>query len=262
MPTQAWRLLECADLARYDLTSLRSIVGGGSLWASQLLERLGVAFPHARDGLMVGLGMTETNGTGATATMPGLLERPGNVGGPPPAAALRVCAPGTDEEVSDGEVGEVQIRSASVFVGYHRDPDGTAAALSPEGWYRTGDFGFIDDGVLFLQGRRSDLILRGGENIYPTEIEDRLRSHPDISDVVVVGIEDRVLGQEVKAVVVLRPGSTLDAEGVRAWAGDTLAPFKVPAHVEFRDRLPRNAAGKVMNHLLEMGEAVPFAEDG
>jgi acyl-CoA synthetase (AMP-forming)/AMP-acid ligase II len=261
VPTQAWRLLECPDLGRHDLTSLRSIVGGGSLWVPQLLERLAAAFPNARDGLVVGLGMTETNGTGATATMPGLLDKPGNVGGPPPAAALRVCAPGTDEEVPDGEVGEVQIRSASVFVGYHRDPDGTAAALGPEGWYRTGDLGFIADGVLFLQGRRGDLILRGGENIYPAEIEDRLRAHPDISDVVVLGVFDRVLGEEVKAVVVQRPGSPLDAGGVRAWAAEALAPFKVPTHVEFRDRLPRNAAGKVMKHLLEVGEAVPFAED-
>jgi len=260
VPTQAWRLLECPNRGRYDLTSLRSIVGGGSLWAPQLLERLAIAFPHARSGLMVGLGMTETNGTGATATMPGLLDKPGNVGGPPPAAAIRVCTPGTDEEVPDSEVGEVQIRSASVFVGYHCDPDGTAAALGPERWYRTGDFGRIADGVLFLEGRRSDLILRGGENIYPAEIEDRLHAHPDILDVVVVGVPERVLGEEVKAVVVRRPGSTLDADGVRAWAADALAPFKVPKHIEFRDRLPRNAAGKVMKHLLETGKAVTFAE--
>ncbi len=262
VPTQAWRLLECADLGRYDLTSLRSIVGGGAVWAPELLEQLVSAFPQARSGLMVGLGMTETNGTGATAVMPGLLDKPGNLGGPPPAASLRVSALGTDQELPDGEIGEVQIRSASVFLGYHRDPEGTAAALDPEGWYRTGDLGFISDGVLFLQGRRVDLILRGGENIYPAEIEYRLHEHPDISDVVVVGVLDRVLGEEVKAVVVRQPGSSLDADGVRAWAAQALAPFKVPAQVEFRERLPRNAAGKVMKHLLETGESVPFAEDG
>jgi acyl-CoA synthetase (AMP-forming)/AMP-acid ligase II len=261
VPTQAWRLLECPDVGRFDLTSLRSVVGGGSLWAPELLERLADAFPQARNGLMVGLGMTETNGTGATAAMPGLLEKPGNVGGPPPAAALRVCVPGTDEAAPDGEAGEVQIRSASVFVGYHHDPDGTAAALNAERWYRTGDLGYIADGVLFLEGRRSDLLLRGGENIYPAEIENRLQEHPDISDVVVVGVYDRRLGEEVKAVVVRRPGSQLDADGVRAWAAEALAPFKVPEYVEFRERLPRNAAGKVMKHLLESAEPVPFAED-
>ncbi len=261
VPTQAWRLLECADVDRYDCSSLRSIVGGGSVWMPQLLERLAEQWPHARDGLMVGLGMTETSGTGATAVMPGLLDRPGNLGGPPPAAELRVCAPGTDAQLDDGEEGEVQIRSASVFLGYHGDADATAAALGADRWYRTGDFGRIEDGLLYLGGRRSDLILRGGENIYPAEIEDRLHEHPDITDVVVVGVAHRTLGEEVKAIVVRRDGSDVDADAVRAWAAATLAPFKVPVHVEFRDRLPRNAAGKVMKDLLDSDEGLPFAED-
>src|SRR5262249_52246462 len=123
VPTQAWRLLDYPDRDRYDLSSLRSIVGGGSVWAPALLDRLGRAFPQARNGLLVGLGMTETNGTGATAAMPGLLDRPGNVGGPPPAASIRVCRSGGDDELPDAKVGEIQIRSASVFLGYHRDPE-------------------------------------------------------------------------------------------------------------------------------------------
>jgi acyl-CoA synthetase (AMP-forming)/AMP-acid ligase II len=261
VPTQAWRLLEHPHRDRYDLSSLRSIVGGGSVWVPALLERLGQAFPQARHGLLVGLGMTETNGTGATAAMPGLLDQPGNVGGPPPAAAIRLCQPGGDDELPDAEVGEIQIRSASVFVGYHRDPGATAAALNADRWYRTGDFGFIADDRLFIEGRRSDLILRGGENIYPAEIEDRLRSHPDVDDVAVVGVPHHELGEEVKAVVVRRSGSTLDAAAVRTWSAQVLAPFKVPAHVEFRNRLPRNAAGKVVKHLLDANESVPFAED-
>jgi acyl-CoA synthetase (AMP-forming)/AMP-acid ligase II len=261
VPTKAWRLLEHPNLDRYDLSSLQSIVGGGSVWAPALLERLGRAFPQARQGLLVGLGMTETNGTGATAAMPGLLDRPGNVGGPPPAASIRVCKSRGDDELPDTEVGEIQIRSASVFPGYHGDPEATAAALNADRWFRTGDFGFIADGRLFIEGRRSDLILRGGENIYPAEIEHRLRSHPDVDDVAVVGVPHRELGEEVRALVVRRPGSTLDAAAVRTWSAQVLAPFKVPAHVEFRDRLPRNAAGKVVKHLLEANERVPFAED-
>ena len=148
-----------------------------------------------------------------------------------------------------------------MFLGYLRDPAATAAALGPDRWYRTGDLGHVDDGLLYLGGRRTDLIIRGGENIYPAEIEDRLHEHPEITDVVVIGVEHRTLGQEVKAVVVRSPGSELDAAAVRAWAAETLAPFKVPAHVEFRDRLPRNAAGKVMQRRLDSGEGVPFAED-
>jgi len=261
VPTQAWRLLECPDAGRYDLSSLRSIVGGGSLWSIQLLERLGKQWPQARPGLMVGLGMTETNGTGATAAMPGLLDGSGCVGAPPPAAELRVCVPGTDEGVEDARVGEVQIRSASVFVGYLGDSEATAAALSHDRWYRTGDFGRIHDGALFLEGRRTDLIIRGGENIYPQEIEDHLLEHPDIGDAVVVGVPDRVLGQEVKAVIVLRSGAAVDAEGIRTWVAMRLAPFKVPVLVEFRDSLPRNATGKVMKHLLETPSGMSFGED-
>jgi acyl-CoA synthetase (AMP-forming)/AMP-acid ligase II len=261
VPTQAWRLLEHPHVDRYDVSSLRSIVGGGSLWSANLLERLAEQWPHARSGLVVGLGMTETDGTGATAVMPGLLDIPGNVGGPPPAAQIRVCQPGSDVQVEDGLVGEVQIRSASVFLGYDRDPVASEAALGENRWYRTGDFGRIEQDLLFLEGRRSDLILRGGENIYPAEIEDRLHEHPAITDVVVVGVPDRVLGEQVKAVVVRHPGSALDADEVRAWAAAALAPFKVPALVEFRDSLPRNVTGKVMKHLLDSLDPVPFAEE-
>ncbi len=261
VPTQAWRLLEHPQVDQFDVSSLRSIVGGGSLWSPNLLERLAEQWPHARSGLIVGLGMTETNGTGATAVMPGLLETPGNVGRPPPAAQIRVCEPGSDAQLDDGLVGEVQIRSASVFLGYHRDPTASKAALGGDRWYRTGDFGRVEQNLLFLEGRRSDLILRGGENIYPAEIEDRLHEHPAIADVVVVGVPDRVLGEQVKAVVVRRPGSTLEADEVRAWAAANLAPFKVPVFVEFRDSLPRNVTGKVMKHLLDSPDPVPFAEE-
>jgi acyl-CoA synthetase (AMP-forming)/AMP-acid ligase II len=260
VPTQAWRLLEHPHVDQYDVASLRSIVGGGSLWSPNLLERLAEKWPHARSGLVVGLGMTETNGTGATAVMPGLLDIPGNVGGPPPTALIRVCQPSSDVQVEDDLVGEVQIRSASVFLGYYGDPAATEAALGGDRWYHTGDFGRIAQGLLFLEGRRSDLILRGGENIYPAEIEDRLHEHPAITDVVVVGVPDRVLGEQVKAVVVRRPGSALDADEVRTWAATALAPFKVPTLIEFRDSLPRNVTGKVMKHLLDSPDPVPFAD--
>jgi acyl-CoA synthetase (AMP-forming)/AMP-acid ligase II len=261
VPTQAWRLLEHPHLDQYDVASLRSIVGGGSLWSTNLLERLAEKWPHARSGLVVGLGMTETNGTGATGVMPGLLDIPGNVGAPPPAALIRVSQPGSDVQVEDGLVGEVQIRSASVFQGYYRDAVATGAALGNDRWYHTGDFGRIERGLLFLEGRRSDLILRGGENIYPAEIEDRLHEHPAVTDVVVVGVPDRVLGELVKAVIVRQPGSVLDADEVRTWAAAALAPFKVPALIEFRDSLPRNVTGKVMKHLLDSPDPVPFAEE-
>jgi acyl-CoA synthetase (AMP-forming)/AMP-acid ligase II len=260
VPTQAWRLLEHPDVDTFNCSTLRSIVGGGSVWSPELLGHLADQWPRARPGLLVGLGMTETCGTGATAVMPGLLDVPGNLGGPPPAAEIRVCEPGGVAQVDDGEIGEIQIRSASVFVGYHGDPDATEAALTVDRWYRSGDFGHIRHGLLFIEGRRSDMILRGGENIYPAEIENRLHEHPSITDVAVVGVAHRTLGEEVKAFVVLREGVDLDVDAVRSWAAEALAAFKVPSHVEFRDHLPHNATGKVMKHLLD-AEDVPLIEE-
>ena len=137
-----------------------------------------------------------------------------------------------------------------MFLGYHGDPDATSAVVNEERWYRSGDFGRIEDGRLYLAGRRSDLILRGGENIYPAEIEDRLRAHPDVADVVVVGVPDRVLGEEVKAVVVRDPGPARRRRGTRVGRRGTRA-VQGSGHVEFRDHLPRNATGKVMKHLLD-----------
>ncbi len=124
VPTQAWRLLEYARVDDYDVSSLRSIVGGGSLWSPNLLERLAEQWPQARSGLVVGLGMTETNGTGATAVMPGLLDVPGNVGGPPPAAHVRVCQLASDVQVEDGVVGEVQVRQRVRVRRLRRRPGG------------------------------------------------------------------------------------------------------------------------------------------
>src|SRR5690606_16080090 len=118
-------------------------------------------------------------------------------------------------------------------------------------WYRTGDFGRIENGLLYLESRMRDMIIRGGENIYPTEIENRLIEHPAISDVAVIGVPHRVLGQEVMAVVVRHDGATLEADEVREFAAAALSAYKVPAHVVFRDALPYTESGKVLKHQLE-----------
>ena len=192
--------------------------------------------------------------------MPAPVRHPGSVGGPPPGGELRVTRPGSDVPAEAGEIGEVQIRSAAVFLGYYGDPEATRAALTEQRWYRTGDFGRIVDGTLVLEGRRTDLIIRGGENIYPREIEDRLLEHPDVTDAVVVGVPHRVLGEEVKAVVVAQPGVDVEAGALQAWVGATLAPMKIPARVEFRRELPKNALGKTVRYLLDSETPNPFAE--
>src|SRR4029453_14726688 len=124
------------------------------------------------------------------------------------------------------------VLSAMNFLGYWNNPEATAACLDADRWFRSGDYGRIEDGLLYLESRRSDLVIRGGENIYPVEIENRLLEHPDIADAVVVGVPPPGLGQEVKAVVVPISGRAPSVDDIRAWVGEALASFKVPAHVE------------------------------
>ena len=138
-----------------------------------------------------------------------------------------------------------------MFLGYWDDPEATAAVLDADRWYRTGDYGRIDDGVLYIDSRMRDLIIRGGENIYPIEIEHRLVEHPDVADAAVIGVDHRELGQEVKAVRRPARGRVARRRRVQEWVAAVLAAFKVPAYVEFRDSLPYTQTGKVMKHELE-----------
>ncbi len=250
VPTQGWKLLEAPSARRRDLSSLRSIAFGGSFVSHDLLRRLLEVWPQVAPGIVVGFGMTETNGTGASAYLDEVLSQPGCVGRPSPGAELRVWDTLRDQPADDGVTGEIHIRSASVFLGYEGDRQATDAVLDRDRWYRTGDFGRIEADLLVLEGRRSDLIIRGGENIYPREIEDRLMAHPDVAEAVVVGVPDRVLGEVVRAVVVRRPESGVDADTLQAWVASALAPFKVPAQVAFRDTIPHNALGKPLRYLL------------
>ena len=137
------------------------------------------------------------------------------------------------------------------LIGYWDNPEATGRALDADRWYHTGELGHIRDGLLYLDGRGAELIIRGGENIYPIEIENRLVEHPAVAEAAVVGVpDDRLLGEEVKAVVVLHAGQRLDLEEMGDWVGAALARFKVPALLEVAESLPHNAAGKVMKHLV------------
>ena len=177
---------------------------------------------------------------------------PDSVGGAQAGIEVEIRDP-LGDTMAEGEVGEIHIRGASVFIGYWGDDDATAESLDADRWYRTGDFGRIERGMLFLESRMRDLILRGGENIYPMEVENRLVAHPDIDDAAVIGVDHPVLGQEVKAFVVPRSGAELTTRTSSGWA-PTLAAFKVPAHVEVRDALPYTDTGKVLKQDLERQE--------
>ncbi len=258
VPTQAWRLVDFPGRGDYDVSTVSTIGGGSAFWPPALIARLKEEFPNAQPG--TGYGMTETNGGGTNHGGAAMAAHPDAVGCAAPPGLVKVIGP-DGETLPEREVGEVCLRSACTFLGYWNNPDATAQSIDPDGWYHTGDFGRIEGDLLFLDGRRRDLIIRGGENIYPREIEQRLVEHAEIEDCAVIGVPHRLLGAEVKAVVVVRAGSSLDADGVRAWCGEALASFKVPTYVEFRDSLPYNATGKVLKHLLEEGGTSDFIEE-
>ena len=260
--TQVWRLVEHPRLNDYDVSSVISIGGGGSMWSPELQEICRTALPHARTSVTVGYGLTESSGLATSAADDVLKAHPDSVGYPLPTVAVRI----TDDdgaELPEGSVGNICLSGPMVTPGYWNDPAATAETIR-DGWLRTGDYGYVRDGLLFLVSRRSDLIIRGGENIYPAEIEQRLDAHPAVAESAVVGVEHRELGQEVKAVVVVGeepPGGDLVAE-LRAWVAATLADIKVPAHWELRtEPLPRNATGKILKQVVQGDADYDFIEE-
>ena len=260
--TQVWRLIEHPSLGDYDTSSVVSIGGGGSVWSPELQETCRSALPHARISVTIGYGLTESSGLATSAADDVLKAHPDSVGYPLPIVGVRI----TDDdgrELPEGEVGNICLSGPMVTPGYWNDAAATAEVIR-DGWLRTGDYGYLQDGLLFLVSRRSDLIIRGGENIYPAEIEQRLDAHPEVAESAVVGVEHRELGQEVKAVVVVadgRPAENLIGE-LEAWVAATLADIKVPAHWELRtEPLPRNATGKILKQVVQGDADYDFIEE-
>jgi acyl-CoA synthetase (AMP-forming)/AMP-acid ligase II len=259
--TQIWRIIEHPDFDRYDSTSVVSIGGGGSVWSPELQRACREALPHATQAVGIGYGLTECSGLATQAPDDVLAAHPDSVGYPIPTAEVAIFDD-DDQPLPDGTIGNVCVRGPMVIPGYWNNPEATAAAIRPGGWLRTGDFGHMADGLLFLASRRTDLIIRGGENIYPTEIENRLDEHPDVHEVAVIAVEHRELGQEVKAVVVPRDGADPDPQALAEWVGETLANYKVPAHWEIRrEPLPRNASGKILKAVVAGHAENTFVED-
>jgi acyl-CoA synthetase (AMP-forming)/AMP-acid ligase II len=260
--TQLWRLVEHPRLADYDTSSVTGIGGGGSIWSPELQETCRHALPHARVSVTVGYGLTESSGLATSAADDVLKAHPDSVGYPLPIVGVRITDDG-DRELPEGEVGNICLSGPMVTPGYWNDPAATAETIR-DGWLRTGDYGYVREGLLFLVSRRSDLIIRGGENIYPAEIEQRLDAHPSVAESAVLGVEHRELGQEVKAVVVVdgeQPAESLIGE-LEAWVADTLADIKVPAHWELRtEPLPRNATGKILKQVVQGDADYDFIEE-
>jgi len=191
-----------------------------------------------------GYGLTELSGIATTSTV-GQTRKPGSVGMPLGGTQVRIA--GQDER----GVGEVQFRGPSVIPGYWNDPDATAAAIDADGWLSTGDVGYIDDdGYLFLVDRKKEMIIRGGYNVYPREVEEALYAHADVLEAAVVGVPHPTLGEEVAALVVLRPGAAPTADALQAWTKERLATYKYPRRIAFVDELPKGPTGKILKRAI------------
>ena len=257
-PTMYAALLNLQSINRYSAASLKRIISGAAPLFPGIRRSLAERFPQA--GIFDIYGLTEAAPGVSILTPWDPPDKVTSVGKPMRHVSVKIV---DDEgrEVSCGGNGEIICSGPNVMKGYDNDPAATRAVLK-EGWLYTGDTGKVDrDGYLYLTGRKKEMIVRGGENIYPGEVEAVLHLHPHILEAAVVGVADDYWGECVKAFVVLRPGKTLAEKDVIAFCASHLARYKWPRSVEFLSTLPRNAAGKVMKrNLLKGGDVVDKVE--
>ena len=260
VPTMVWRVCEYPGRHDYDTSSVTSVAFGGSPSAEELQRKVLDTFPNVSSTANA-YGLTETSSVATVISGEDAKRKPWSVGPPVPTVELRIID-ALGQPVGPGETGEVCVRGPILMKGYWNKPEATAEAIDPEGWLHTGDIGHLDDeGYLAITDRKKDMIIRGGENVYCVEIENRLVDHPAIADAAVIGVPHPSLGEEVKAVVQLEPGASMSEDDVRAWVRAELADFKVPTYVDVRhDPLPRNASGKLLKNVLRGEGDVSFVE--
>ncbi|HVC68834.1 MAG TPA: AMP-binding protein [Acidimicrobiales bacterium] len=249
VPTMLLAMIEHPERARRDLSSLRSVSGGGSVVPSELVrhieESLAVRFT-------VVFGQTEASGfISQTELDDSDEEKAGSLGRPLAGVEARVVDPETEAVVAIGAVGELQVRGPNVMAGYHEQPEATVETLSADGWLRTGDLVTMDaGGVLRMVGRRKEMIVSGGENLFPVEIENAISAHDQVAQVAVVGVPDRRWGEAAVAFVRRVPGATVDGAVLERFLRQRLAGFKVPRRWVFVDSFPLTASGKVQKFVL------------
>ncbi|MES2905209.1 MAG: class I adenylate-forming enzyme family protein, partial [Pseudomonadota bacterium] len=249
VPFIAWQLIEHPDREKYDLSSIDTISYGGAPSAPELVAKIHELF-GAYPGN--GWGMTETMATVTGHSAEDYLNRPDSCGPAVAASDLKIMSEDATTELPIGEVGELWARGPQIVKGYWNRPDATTETFV-DGWVRTGDLARLDDeGFCYIVDRAKDMIIRGGENIYSSEVENILYEHPAVTDAALIGIPHPTLGEEPAAVVHLAPGETASEDEIKAWVGARLAKFKIPVRVVFcKETLPRNANGKIMKRDLK-----------
>ena len=256
VPTMFLAELEHPEFTRFRTDSLRTGIMAGALCPEPLMRRV-IDQMHLPE-LTIVYGLTETSpGLTQTPRSADLVERTQTVGRVMPETEVRIVDPRTGEDVAAGVDGELWARGYVVMKGYYNMPEATAAAITPDGWLKSGDQASIDpDGRIRITGRIKDIIIRGGENIAPREVEDVLRTHPSIADASVYAIKSEFFGEEVAAALRPHPGAVIDTEDVQAFCRDRLARFKIPRHIRIVDAFPLTASGKIQKfRLRELHEA-------
>ena len=253
VPSMLLLLLDAKSAGRHDYSSLKMIMYGTAPMPPEGVRRLGKLFSKT---LLLNLyGLTEGGGAACSLPPHEAQKRPDSIGKPLPPTQVRIVREEDSAAAGPREVGEIQLKGASRR-SYFKNEKATGETWTEDGWLKTGDLGYLDeDGFLYISGRNKDIIIRGGFNVYPIEIEAALHDHPAVQEAAVVGIPHKVLGEDVKAFVVLKPGKQVKAEELLEHCRKTLADYKCPRQIEFVSELPRNALGKVLKRVLRDGAA-------
>jgi long-chain acyl-CoA synthetase len=255
VPTMYNAMLHAESADSADTSTLRVCMSGGAAIPVELIRGFEQKFDCM---ILEGYGLSETSPV-ASFNHPNRERKPGSIGTPIEGVEMQAWDD-QDNEVLTGEVGEIVIRGHNVMKGYWNRPEATEEAITAEGWFHSGDMARVDeDGYFFIVDRKKDLIIRGGYNVYPREVEEVLYEHPAVQEAAVVGVPDSSLGEEVAAAVVLCKGESLEASELRGWIRDQVAAYKYPRKIWFVDELPKGPTGKILKREIEVPERVTAA---
>ena len=257
VPTMFHALLNHPQRDSHDVSSVRVCISGGSAMPVEVMRGFERAFGCL---ILEGYGLSETSPV-ASFNHVDRERKPGSIGTPIQGVEMKVVD-AEDNELPSGEVGEIVIRGHNVMKGYHNRPEATADAMRG-GWFHTGDLARVDqDGYFFIVDRKKDMIIRGGYNVYPREIEEVLYEHPAVLEAAVIGVPDTTLGEEIAASVVRRPGVEASADDIRDFVKDRVAAYKYPRHIWFADELPKSATGKVLKRDIQVPDEPADSSSG
>jgi long-chain acyl-CoA synthetase len=252
VPTMYAGMLHADGAEDADMSSLRTCISGGSAMPVEVMKNFEKTFDCI---VLEGYGLSETSPV-ASFNQPGQERKPGSIGTPVRGVEMKIVDDDR-KDVEQGEVGEIAIKGENIMKGYWGREEDTAEAIQ-DGWFTTGDMAKVDeDGYFFIVDRKKDLIIRGGYNVYPREVEEALYEHEGVAEVAVIGIEDDNLGEEVGAAVALKDGYDVDGEELQAFAKERLAAYKYPRAVWIVDELPKGPTGKILRREVEAPEKAP-----